>query len=71
MPVLYYLVLEFTKQSWWFLIAINPFWLLWRMKQAAVFYSAWLLQCFIWIGIIILIVLIRRIVLRLSKKKLP
>ncbi|MFH1231374.1 MAG: hypothetical protein V1709_07760 [Planctomycetota bacterium] len=58
MPVLYYLILEFTKQSWWILIAINPFWLFWQIKQPDVFYSTWLLQCLIWVGMIILIVLV-------------
>jgi exosortase/archaeosortase len=69
-PVLYYLILEFTKQSWWFLIAINPFWLFWQIKQQDIFYSVWLLQCLIWIGIIILVVLIRTIRLRLNKNEL-
>ncbi|MFH0888544.1 MAG: hypothetical protein V1871_04980 [Planctomycetota bacterium] len=68
-PVLYYLILEFTKQSWWFLIAINPFWLFWQIKQTNIFYSAWLLQSLIWIGIVILIVFIKAIVLRLNKPR--
>ena len=71
MPVLYYLILEFTKQSCLFLIAINPFWLFWQIKQADTFYSTWLLQCLIWIGMIILVVLIRIIALRSNKKKSP
>jgi hypothetical protein len=68
MPVLYYLVMEFTKQSWWILIAINPFWLFWQIKQADTFYSAWLLQCLIWIGIIISGVFIKMIASKLMRE---
>lgn len=60
-PVLYYLVLEFTETSWRFLFLLNPSWLCWQINNAGVFNPAWLVQCLIWAGLIIVVVTIYRI----------
>jgi len=70
-PILYYLVLELSGASWGFLVLINPFWLFWQMNNPGVFSAiggsasggnpAWLVQCLIWTGLIIIALTTNRI----------
>ena len=60
LPILYYLLLEIYRLPAEFLIRINPFWLIWQMPQAEIFYNGWLLQCLGWLGIVAIIFIIKR-----------
>jgi hypothetical protein len=66
LPVLYYLVLEFTKQSWSSLVVINPYRLFWQLDKTDIFYKPWLLQSFIWIIITVIQVIIWKVGKRTS-----
>ena len=61
-PILYYLVLELAGASWRFLVLLNPFWLFWQANNPEVFYSDWLVQCLVWVTLIIIIATIYRII---------
>jgi len=60
-PILYYLILELAGASWNALIMINPFRLFWNMNNPEVFNQAWLVQCLIWVTLIIITLAINRI----------
>lgn len=65
-PILYYLVLEFSEASWNLLVLLNPFWLYWQVNNAAIFNAAWLVQCLIWVTLIIIIATSYRIIKKKS-----
>lgn len=59
LPILYYLILEFTGKSFWILAAINPFYLFWQIKAPGAFYAPWFYNCLLWLMAIIALVFIR------------
>ncbi|MEW6026722.1 MAG: hypothetical protein AB1599_05465 [Planctomycetota bacterium] len=59
LPILYYLVLEFSGVPLSVLTAVNPFYLFWKIKTPEVFNSYWLYNCLIWLIAVVVLVFIR------------